>query len=809
MMRSARQPAPRVTNTRFYLCVLAVWAICLVILGASFNRPSLVAAEKDAAAVKEENKLENKAALELSPEKAAEAKVVEKRILDSARYLASDELEGRGIGTKGLDLAADYIAKQFADLGLKTQIFDGGPFQKFKMVTQTTLGPKNEVAFVHPAEADGKPAQTIDLKLKTDYTPMAIGGSGKFDLPLVFVGYGITGKDEKYDDYEGINVEGKAVIILRHEPEQDNPHSLFNGKDNSPHAPFARKLSNAYEHGAALVIFCTDEYEIHDKTAQAKKRWQEAIDELTKTQAKFNGLKVNEPAPKADPHADPHATPHANPHQTPAPKANGEKPAAETPKQDPHKSEAPKPDSKKTETPKPEAPKTKDPPSDPHHAGVDKTKPASAAKSNPADPATLEARRVEVDKLLDRIRAAGERMKGEFDPMLPFDNSGPGGETSRIPVLHCRRAALDGMIKAALGKDLATLEREIDNGPKPHSAELPGWRIKGEVTVERKEAEVKNVVAILEGEGPHADETIVIGAHYDHLGFGGPGSFVPNEKVIHNGADDNGSGTAVLLEVARLLASREKKLPRRVVFIAFTGEERGLIGSARYCREPALPLDKTVAMLNMDMVGRLSKEKLIIQGVDTATEFGGIIDQLNKHFGFEITRQSGGFGPSDHSSFYSKKIPVMHFFTGTHNDYHRPSDDYDKLNVPGMRRIGELVAETAVAIADAGNRPTYLATKAPAARLTGGGDRPYLGTIPDFGGDEPGYALNGVAQGGPAEKGGLKGGDIIIKFGDSKIGGIEDIESALRKHKAGDKVPVVVKRAGAEVKLEVVLDPPR
>lgn len=782
MKRSARQLASRVAPFPFYASVLVVWAICLVILGVSHGRPSL-AAEKEAAAAKEENKGENKAATELSPGKAADAKVAEKRIFDSARYLASDELEGRGIGTKGLDLAADYIAKQFAELGLNTKVFDGSPFQKFKMTTQATMGPKNEVALVPPAPVGGKPARAIDLKLKTDYTPMAIGGSGKFDLPIVFAGYGITGKDEKYDDYEGINVEGKAVIILRHEPEQTNPKSLFNGKDNSPHAPFARKLSNAYEHGAALVIFCTDEYEIKEKTAQAKKRWQDAIDELTKSQAKFNGSKVDEPAVKTDPHANPHGTnPHAvNPH---AEKPKDQKSAGETAK-----------DSKKDETPN-----TK-------HQTPD-VKP-DTSKSNVDSQTALESRRVEVDKLLDRIRAAGERMKAEFDPVLPFDNSGPGGESSQVPVLHCRRAALDPMIKAALGKDLATLEHEIDQGPKPRSAELTGWRIKGEVQVERKEAEVKNVAAILEGEGPHADETIVIGAHYDHLGFGGAGSFVPNEKVIHNGADDNGSGTAVLLEVARLLSTREKKLPRRVMFIAFTGEERGLIGSARYCREPALPLDKTVAMLNMDMVGRLAKEKLIIQGVDTAAEFGGVIDELNKRFGFEITRQPGGFGPSDHSSFYSKKIPVMHFFTGTHTDYHRPSDDYDKLNVSGMRRIGEMVADTAIVLADADDRPTYKATKAPAARAGGGGDRPYLGTIPEFASDQPGYAISGVAVGGPAEKGGLKGGDVIIKFGESKIGGIEDIESALRKHKPGDKVPVVVKRAGAEVKLEVILDAPR
>jgi membrane-associated protease RseP (regulator of RpoE activity) len=213
-------------------------------------------------------------------------------------------------------------------------------------------------------------------------------------------------------------------------------------------------------------------------------------------------------------------------------------------------------------------------------------------------------------------------------------------------------------------------------------------------------------------------------------------------------------------------------------------------------------------MLNMDMVGRLNEDKLIIQGVDTATEFAPLIDGLNERYGFKLTKQPGGFGPSDHSSFYAKKVPVMHFFTGTHSDYHRPSDDYDKINLPGMRRVAEMVADAAVQLAEADERPHYLQTKAPAAG-GGGGDRPYFGSIPDFSQDQPGYALTGVTKDGPAEKAGLKAGDIIIRLGESKIGNLEDFDSALRKFKAGDKAPVVVKRGDEEVKLEVILEAPR
>ena len=386
---------------------------------------------------------------------------------------------------------------------------------------------------------------------------------------------------------------------------------------------------------------------------------------------------------------------------------------------------------------------------------------------------------------------------------------------AQIPAMAARfrcwsvsRSALEEMIRAVYGKCLAQIETEIDKGPTPQSRELTGWRAVGQTSVDREEAEVKNVIGVLEGAGPHADETIVIGAHYDHLGMGGNGSAAPGVHEIHNGADDNGSGTTVLIEVARQLAARGQKLPRRVVFIAFTGEERGLIGSARYVRNPLFPIDSTVAMLNLDMVGRLENEKLIVHGTGTAAEFDALADRLGKDYGFQITKKPSGFGPSDHSSFYAAKVPVLFFFTGSHKDYHRPSDDYDKLNVPGMRRVAAMVVDAAVALAEAEQRPKYVEV-AGTSDLGGGGDRPYFGSIPDFSQDQPGYALTGVTKGGPAERGGLKSGDIIIQFGDSKVGNLEDFDSALRKYKAGDKVPVIAKRGAEQVKLEVTLDPPK
>lgn len=649
---------------------------------------------------------------------AEDAAAAEARLAAAVGHLASDELEGRGVGTAGLDRAAQYVAEQLAGLGLKTDLYQGTPYQVFNMRTGAELGSVNTLALVGPPPNDLAIPDRQELKLKADFTPLSLGGSGRIDLPLVFAGYGITAPDEHYDDFAHLDVKGKAVIVLRHEPQQDNPHSPFEGKQTSQHATFVRKVSNCYEHGAAAVLFCTDDHEIQEKVTRRFKRWQAALDQVAEVREKFK---------------------------------NVEKPTLER----------------------------------------------------------IREHEAELAKLLEKVRDEAQKLAAEYDPVLDFQTAGEMGEGRDFPVLHCRRGAIDLAVNAALGVELAELEKRIDQGPTPQSQELTGWRVQADISVLRKEAQVKNVVAVLEGEGELADETVVVGAHYDHLGHGGSGSLAPGSMEIHNGADDNGSGTAALIEVARLLAQRPGKLPRRVVFIAFTGEESGLIGSARYVREPLFPLDKTVAMLNMDMVGRLNDNKLILQGCNTASEFDAMVDRLNESLDFQITRKPGGFGPSDHSSFYAKQVPVIHFFTGTHGDYHRPSDDVEKLNLDGMRRITQLVAGMAVEIAEAPQRPTYQRSTAGMPRGGGDSSRPYFGSVPDFSQDLPGYALMSVSEGGPAEKAGLKGGDIIIRLGDSKIGGLEDFDSALRKFKAGDKVKVAILRNKQEQVVEVTLDEPR
>lgn len=654
------------------------------------------------------------------------AATIEKRITDEAGYLASDALEGRGIDTAGINKAADYIADQFRQLGLKTDLYDGKPFQWFNITTSAKLGPaeKNVLSFRGPEihrHLQNEPEKlvwdraVIDLRLDKDFNPLAAGGSAKFDLPLVFVGYGITAPEAKYDDYAGLDVKNKAVVIIRHQPQQTNPHSPL-GPSPSRHAPFERKIANAYEHGAAAVIFCTSGGQLRDERDQIERRWQAAVNALAEARAAYKKL------------------------------------------------EKPTPD---------ETAKYRD----------------------------------EVNRQAAIIQRNGERLTAAADPVLGVHGAGDGSSGREIPVLHCRRDVVDRLLKASTGRGLAETEAAIDQDFKPQSAALADWRAVGRTSILRQDTPARNVVAVIEGEGARADETIVIGAHYDHLGRGGDNSAAPGSREIHNGADDNASGTVALLEIARRLASLDKKLPRRFVLIAFSGEERGLLGSAYYAKHPLVPLDKTIAMLNLDMVGRLKDNKLIASGLGTAAEFEPIVRRLNAQHAFDLIKKPEGFGPSDHSTFYAEKIPVIHFFTGSHADYHRPSDDADKLNIAGIRRISSLVADTATVLAEAPGRPTYQQTKG--TPMGSGGTRPYFGSVPDYASEGPGLRLQGVTPDGPAARGGLTGGDVIIQLGDSRIGTIVDFDSALRKHKAGDKLKVVVKRGKEEKTLEVTLDPPK
>ena len=319
----------------------------------------------------------------------------------------------------------------------------------------------------------------------------------------------------------------------------------------------------------------------------------------------------------------------------------------------------------------------------------------------------------------------------------------------------------------------------------------------------------KNVIGILPGRDPVLrNETVIVGAHYDHLGLGGFGALDPDSAGrVHNGADDNASGTAALFAIAARLQAAPPA--RTVVFIAFSGEELGLLGSDYYVKHPLYPLTATEVMINLDMVGRLKNDKLIVYGTGTATEIPALLDSLNWYAKFDLRPQPEGYGPSDQTSFYAAKIPVLHFFTDLHGDYHRSSDDWDKINAQGLVRVADFAAAVATAL---GNRPTRLtfvdvpppAPKAGAAAT--GGYGAYLGTIPDMAsGETGGVRITGVSKGSPAELGGMKGGDMITKIGDYDVPDLAGMTDALRNYKPGDKVVVIVIRDGKEMGLDVTL----
>jgi hypothetical protein len=436
-----------------------------------------------------------------------------------------------------------------------------------------------------------------------------------------------------------------------------------------------------------------------------------------------------------------------------------------------------------------------------------------------------------------------EKLSNDHLSRLSYDNVGESG----LPVIVISRK-----VATALLTDLKIYEKSAADG----TSQLPIPRgVSLKVDVVRRESPSFNVAGILPGSDPKLkDEAIVIGAHYDHLGRGGEGSLAPREAEIHHGADDNASGTAGLLELARMLSTQPQKPRRTIVFIAFSGEEEGLLGSDFYVNHPILPLANTVAMINMDMIGRLQDSKLIIGGVGTAPEWRAMIQsentsekllanaaanreseertyhvnvkgqtsesgypivigangqpvvtadisKANAILPFVLTLNEDGFGPSDHSSFYSKQIPVLFFWTGTHDDYHKPSDTADKINYEGEARIVAFVERIIRDIDKSDKRPTYTLAKSDPQQRTG--FRVYLGTIPNYADSNDGLKLDGVRDDSPAARAGLKVGDKVVKLAGRDVKNVYDYTYALGEMKGGQEYEVVVMREGQRLTMKI------
>jgi Peptidase family M28/PDZ domain/PA domain len=636
----------------------------------------------------------------------------EARLLGDIKYLASDELEGRGIGTEGLNKAAAYIRHEFQAAGLDVTRVHGDAFQKFHMSIPARLGTPNSLTFIGP---DGK--STV-LKQDVDFRPCSFGGAGKIQGELAFGGYAIDSKT--YHDLNGVDFKGKAVIVMRHGPRQQDSARPFTIRgDDSRGGDLRTKLSNAAAAGASALLIVNDPTSIKKNAKENESQIRWATNRVVDA-----ALALEQAAPRT---------------------------------------------------------------SDESQARKELSKTVAWLKKVRADAANSESN----------------------DPLMTF-GSGGRGKDGEIPVVQLSVTAANRVLKAATGKSLDEFEAAINRDLKPRSTVLDGWKADGATTIKRSEVEVKNVIGVLEGAGPHADETVVIGAHYDHLGRGGSGSgsLLESSHEIHNGADDNASGTCALIELARHFGHQAKRLPRRLVFITFTGEEEGLIGSLHYVRDPVFPLAKTVAMLNLDMVGRLREDTLTVYGLGTGKHFKELVERTTTARHFKLIPKPEGFGPSDHTSFYAKKIPVLFFFTGTHPDYHRPTDDWQKINIPGMDRIVDLVEEIATTIVTAPERPDYFEVNG-LGTVDRGGSRPYFGSIPDFSSEKSGYSISGVAPDSPADRAGLKGGDRIIQMGDRKITGLDDFDLVLRRFSAGDEIPVVAIRGGKTIRLKVTLGKPK
>ncbi len=636
------------------------------------------------------------------------------RLLDAVRVLAADEMEGRGPGTRGIDLAAQYIADQFAGIGLRTDLFDGTAFQPFDLPAPPELGApgENRLILSGPSQGEGSEPTRVVCALGRDFNTLAAGSSGSAHAPLVFVGYGITAPDWNYDDYAEIDIQGKVVVMLRKEPQQGDATSIFDGLQPSEHAAFQRKIQNAQAHGAAAVIIVNDAYSLSRRSARQRKDWEQAVTALTSAVADFQQL----------------------------------------------------------------ATWTDD---------------------------TIRQTQTRLAELAQTVTQRRQAADSDTDELVEFRDAGLPSNGVTIPVFFCRRSVLDPIVSRALGTDLASLEQQIDQGPTPRSRALEGWTAECQSSIRSVRYHLKNVVGVLDGQGPLADETIVIGAHYDHLGRGPSG-----DGDIYNGADDNASGVSGMLEIAHRLVTHQEPSRRRIVFVAFAGEELGLRGSAHYVQNPPFPLDQTVAMFCLDMIGRLRDNRLTIGGTGSAVEFDALIDEFNQTYQFQIARVPNGQGPSDHASFYRQKVPVLFFFTNDHEDYHRPTDDVEKINVDGMLSVTHLVTDIVSRLDDAPQRPTYQETVRP-SRGVRGAPRAYLGCVPDASRAGEGVVFASVVPESPAAQAGLQAADILVKLGEIDIRSYADLNRALRSHRPGDEVAVQVRRGGDTVTRTVTLGEPR
>lgn len=388
----------------------------------------------------------------------------------------------------------------------------------------------------------------------------------------------------------------------------------------------------------------------------------------------------------------------------------------------------------------------------------------------------------------------------EGDELLESDMFGQ--DNGPVPFMHILRADLDKIlaetpIHTASGKKLKTIadvEAQIDAELEPLSQTMKGWKVATKGAFETGGIETSNIIGVIEGEGPNADETIVVGAHYDHLGDGAYGSRAGAKKrgEIHNGADDNATGTAAVIELARRYAARDEKPGRRIVFICFTAEEMGLLGAYHYVQNPTYPLDNTVAMINFDMIGWLRDDEVTLFGWNSSKAFEKMFDDANTDFNLNLKKPESGFAGSDHLPFNEKKIPNTFIHTGLTSTYHTPDDDFETIDCEGAVKVIDFTEAFMDELCSAQKRPRYTFV---------GPFRLGVNASPN---EDENLEISMVAEDSIAEAAGLKEGDVILKWGDEKLANRRELRRAIRRDK-GTAVQLLLKRDGKEKKLTLEL----
>ena len=583
------------------------------------------------------------------------------RVDHDIKYLASDELTGREPGTQGIEEAAQFIVREFKKVGVKSGVADGSYRQTFEISEGRNID--NQATHL---KLSGPNNQEISFQADDEFRALQVGGEGAADnASLVFVGYGIDAEDVNYQEYlDGLDVNGKIVVMLRMEPQQENADSVFNGVENSQHSYIATKIELAAKKGAVGIIMVND----------------------------------SQTVAKAD------------------------------------------------------------------------------------------------------------------EDILPQESLFRDGLETAIPVFFAKRESLEKVlgqspIVTPNGDKLSALsdiEAKIDNTLEPLSQPISGWKGSFDLVISEDKTATDNVIGVIEGEGPYADETIVIGGHYDHLGHGRYGSRAPGRREIHNGADDNATGTAGVIELARKFAMAEKKPARRLVFIAFSGEERGLLGSRHYVENPVFPLEKTVLMINYDMIGMLRNDKLSVYGVGYAEALDPAADAANTGENpLALNKVADASIGSDHRPFASKQIPVLCLHTGLTDYYHTPEDDYETMNIAGAVRVIDYTEKMIQLLLDAPSEQLKYTSASRPVRV-----RPsFLGAQFDFGGDYDGLMVNGVTKESPAAKAGLATGDLVVSLNGEKYTTRNEVNKFLTDNKPGEKISIKYIRGGEEVSSEVELSP--